>query len=98
MTTSIESTGTAHGAVRNVKDRSEEIATASVEQKTAAGAFVAFLRTKQAQEVLPEFGFRPVDASVDVSAHLNGDVGIDPAQPAVSLPQPAPECSPRPRG
>lgn len=61
------------------------------EQKTAAGAFVAFLRTKQAQEVLPEFGFRPVDASIDVSAHLNGDVGIDPAQPAVSLPQPAPE-------
>ncbi|MBP7585374.1 MAG: hypothetical protein KBA61_15135 [Spirochaetes bacterium] len=37
MATSIESTGTAHGAVRNVKDRSEEIATASVEQKTAAG-------------------------------------------------------------
>ncbi|MDF1487986.1 substrate-binding and vWA domain-containing protein [Tessaracoccus caeni] len=61
------------------------------EQKTAAEAFVAFLHTKQAQEVLPEFGFRPVDDSIDVSQYLNSDVGIDPAQPAVTLPQPAPE-------
>lgn len=63
----------------------------SAEQKAAADAFVRFLHTKEAQEVLPEFGFRPVDAGIDVSAHLNSDVGIDPAQPAVTLPQPAPE-------
>ncbi|HMR50816.1 MAG TPA: substrate-binding and VWA domain-containing protein [Arachnia sp.] len=61
------------------------------EQKAAAEAFVAFLRTTQAQEVLPEFGFRPVDDGVDVSQYLNSDVGIDPAQPTVSLPQPAPD-------
>ncbi len=61
------------------------------EQKRAADAFVTFLHTKEAQAVLPEFGFRPVDAGVGVEQHLNGEVGIDPAQPAVSLPQPAPE-------
>lgn len=36
MGTSIESTGEAHGAVATVKERSEEITTASTEQKTAA--------------------------------------------------------------
>ncbi|MEZ5085863.1 MAG: substrate-binding and VWA domain-containing protein [Tessaracoccus sp.] len=61
------------------------------EQKAAADAFVAFLHTKEAQEVLPEFGFRPIDDSVDVSEHLNSDVGIDPAQPSVTLPQPEPQ-------
>lgn len=61
------------------------------EQKTAADAFVKFLHTKEAQEALPQYGFRPLDDSVDVGEYLNSDVGIDPAQPAVSLPQPAPE-------
>ncbi|GAA2244173.1 substrate-binding and VWA domain-containing protein [Rarobacter faecitabidus] len=61
------------------------------EQKTAATAFVEFLHTKDAQQVLPEYGFRPLDASVDVSTTLNGIVGIDPAQPKTTLPQPAPE-------
>ena len=36
METAIDSTGRAHGAVDTVKQRSEEITTASVEQKTAA--------------------------------------------------------------
>jgi methyl-accepting chemotaxis protein len=36
METSIESTGEAHGAVSTVKERSEEITTASTEQKSAA--------------------------------------------------------------
>ncbi len=36
METAIDSTGRAHGAVNTVKQRSEEITTASVEQKTAA--------------------------------------------------------------
>lgn len=60
------------------------------EQKSGAEAFVNFLKTKPAQELLPEYGFRPIDGSVDVSKHLNKDVGIDPAQPKTTLPQPAP--------
>lgn len=58
------------------------------EQKTAGDAFLAFLKTKIAQETLPQYGFRPVDDTVDVSGSLNGSVGIDPAQPAVTLPKP----------
>lgn len=61
------------------------------EQRTAAEAFVKFLHTPEAQELLPQYGFRPLDDSVDVSAHLNSDVGIDPSQPVKTLPQPAPE-------
>lgn len=61
------------------------------EQKTASEAFVKFLHTKQAQQVLPQYGFRPLDDSVDVSKYLNSDVGIDPKRPTTILPQPAPE-------
>lgn len=61
------------------------------EQRTAAEAFVKFLHTKAAQEVLPKYGFRPLYDSVDASQYLNADVGIDVAQPTVTLPQPAPE-------
>ena len=61
------------------------------EQQEAAAAFVKFLHTKSAQELLPKYGFRPLDDSVDASAHLNADVGIDTNQPTVTLPQPAPE-------
>lgn len=61
------------------------------EQKQAAEAFVSFLHTRDAQEVLPKYGFRPLDTSVDASGYLNADVGIDTSQPAVTLPQPAPE-------
>ncbi|UOR01176.1 substrate-binding and VWA domain-containing protein [Leucobacter allii] len=60
------------------------------EQRAASEAFVAFLHTQAAQETLPEYGFRPLDDAIDVSATLNEDVGIDPAQPATSLPQPDP--------
>ncbi|WP_240739865.1 substrate-binding and vWA domain-containing protein [Leucobacter triazinivorans] len=61
------------------------------EQRLAAEAFVRFLHTPEAQQLLPEYGFRPLDDAVDVSATLNADVGIDPEQPVRSLPQPAPE-------
>lgn len=62
----------------------------SAEEKAAGEAFLEFLKTKEAQEVLPKYGFRPVDESVDVSAHMNAEVGIDPARPAVTLPKPDP--------
>ena len=57
-------------------------------QKTAGEAFLKFLKTKAAQETLPKYGFRPVDDTVDVSKFLNGAVGIDPSQPATTLPKP----------
>ncbi|MFT4263319.1 MAG: substrate-binding and VWA domain-containing protein [Nocardioides sp.] len=60
-------------------------------QRAAGEAFVRFLATTPAQEILPTYGFRPLDASVDVTDHLNSDVGIDPAQPAVALPKPSPD-------
>jgi Ca-activated chloride channel family protein len=59
------------------------------EQTAAAAAFLAFLHTKPAQEILPKYGFRPVDASVDPSGVLNASVGIDTAKPAVTLEKPA---------
>lgn len=61
------------------------------EQKTAADSFVEFLHTEEAQQTLPEYGFRPLDDGVDVSEHLNSEVGIDPEQPKTTLPQPAPD-------
>ena len=60
----------------------------TAEQKKAGAAFLEFLNTPEAQKILPEFGFRPLDESIDVSGSLNGTNGIDPAQPTVSLPKP----------
>ncbi len=60
----------------------------TAEQKTAGAAFMQFLGTKAAQEILPNYGFRPLDETVDVSGSLNASVGIDPAKPAVTLPKP----------
>jgi Ca-activated chloride channel family protein len=58
--------------------------------KHAAGqAFLKFLKTRPAQELLPKYGFRPLDTSVDVSQYLNAEVGIDPAKPTITLPEPS---------
>lgn len=61
----------------------------TAEQKAAATAFVSFLHTKEAQQLLPDYGFRPLDSSVDASRKLNDKVGIDLRKPAVTLPQPS---------
>lgn len=61
----------------------------TAEQKAAGEAFLKFLNTKTAQEILPNYGFRPLDETVDASRVLNGSVGIDVSQPTVSLPRPA---------
>lgn len=58
------------------------------EQKTAADAFLKFLQTKPAQEILPKYGFRPLLDTVDASKTLNGTVGINTKLPAVTLPKP----------
>lgn len=62
----------------------------SAKQKAAGAAFLEFLQTDAAQRVLPEYGFRPVAKGIDVSSHLNAEVGIDPSQPTITLPKPAP--------
>lgn len=60
-------------------------------QREAGAAFVTFLHTKAAQEILPEYGFRPLDPKADVSQYLNAKVGIDPDQPTITLPKPGPD-------
>lgn len=59
------------------------------EERVAGEAFVKFLKTKPAQEILPKYGFRPIDTSVDASKTLNTDLGVDMARPTVNLPKPA---------
>lgn len=61
------------------------------EKKAAGDAFVKFLQTKPAQEILPNFGFRPNDTSVDASKVLNADLGVDIKRPTVMLPKPPAE-------
>jgi Ca-activated chloride channel family protein len=58
------------------------------EQRTAGEAFASFLATAPAQAVLPDYGFRPLDDAADLGELFTADYGVDPAQPAVSLPKP----------
>lgn len=57
-------------------------------QRTAGEAFMAFLQTPAAQKILPEYGFRPLDANTGLGDLFTAAHGVDPAQPAVSLPKP----------
>ncbi|MGW8482722.1 substrate-binding and vWA domain-containing protein [Microbacterium sp. NPDC055903] len=63
----------------------------TAEQRTAGEAFAAFLQTNAAQRILPEYGFRPLDESVDLGELFTAEYGVDPAQPAVTLPKPGVE-------
>ncbi|WP_438352196.1 substrate-binding and vWA domain-containing protein [Microbacterium sp. CJ88] len=58
------------------------------EQRTAGAAFAAFVQTAPAQRILPQFGFRPLDASVPLGDLFTTPFGVDPAGPAVTLPRP----------
>lgn len=60
------------------------------DQRTAAEAFLKFLQTKPAQEILPKYGFRPLDKTVAVDEYLNAQVGVDPKLPKTILPKPDP--------
>lgn len=60
----------------------------TAEQSTAGEAFAAFLQTTAAQEILPEYGFRPLDESVPLGDLFTANFGVDPAQPRVTLPKP----------
>ncbi|KJQ52478.1 substrate-binding and vWA domain-containing protein [Microbacterium sp. SA39] len=58
------------------------------EQRTAGEAFAEYLQSAPAQKILPEYGFRPLDESVPLGDQFSAKFGVDPAQPAVSLPKP----------
>lgn len=58
------------------------------EQRTAGAAFMAFLKTPAAQKILPTYGFRPLEAGAALGDLFDRAHGVDPAQPAVSLPKP----------
>jgi Ca-activated chloride channel family protein len=59
------------------------------EQAEAGAAFAAFLQTEAAQQILPDYGFRPLDAEVALGDLFTAEYGVDPARPAVTLPKPA---------
>lgn len=63
----------------------------SEEQKAAGVAFLEFLQTNSAQQILPQYGFRALDKTVDVSSYLNETVGIDSTQPTTTLEKPSPQ-------
>lgn len=60
----------------------------TAEQRTAGEAFAEFLQTDAAQQILPEYGFRPLDESAPLGKLFTANFGVDPAQPAVTLPKP----------
>jgi Ca-activated chloride channel family protein len=59
------------------------------EQKEAAGIFEAFLLDTPQQQKAIEFGFRPSDPSIPLTAPLDIQHGVDPSQPQTVLEVPA---------
>ena len=65
---------------------------ATPEKKLAAEAFGKFLRSKQQQLVaMKDFGFRPSDPTIAISAPLDAAHGVDPLQPKALLEVPEPD-------
>lgn len=58
------------------------------EKKEAGEAFLKFLNSKPAQEILPKYGFRPNDKSIDTAQFLNAEAGVNPTLPTAILPKP----------
>jgi Ca-activated chloride channel family protein len=61
------------------------------QQKEAASLFLDFLLDKPQQEQAIEYGFRPADPSISLSAPLDKNHGVDPKQPQTVLPVPSAE-------
>lgn len=59
------------------------------DQRAAAEAFADFVMTKNAQEVLDDYGFRPVDDSIAVGGAITAENGVNPDLPKVRLEQPS---------
>lgn len=60
----------------------------TADKKTAGEAFSKFLLTSEAQQILPDYGFRPVDTNIPLGDLFTEAYGIQPDQPTVSLPRP----------
>jgi Ca-activated chloride channel family protein len=61
----------------------------TAEQRQVATAFQQFVVTPEAQSLLGDFGFRPVDPAAAPGGLVTVENGVDPAQPAVRLPNPS---------
>jgi len=57
----------------------------SAEAREAAGALLAFLRARPAQEQALALGFRPVDPEIAIGAPIDAAHGVDPKQPQTLL-------------
>lgn len=54
----------------------------SAEQREAAQKFLDFMTSKEQQAKAPQYGYRPTDKSVPVTAPIDAEHGADPAQSA----------------
>ncbi|MBN1977727.1 MAG: VWA domain-containing protein [Anaerolineae bacterium] len=63
----------------------------TAEQREAAEAFEAFLLDRPQQFRALEYGFRPADPSIPLTAPLDAAHGVDPAQPKTVLEVPSAE-------
>ncbi|HEX7483615.1 MAG TPA: substrate-binding domain-containing protein [Candidatus Saccharimonadales bacterium] len=59
------------------------------EQRTAAEAFIKFVQTPIAQNILGNFGFRPADPAAKPSGLISAENGVDPTKPTVRLETPS---------
>jgi Ca-activated chloride channel family protein len=59
------------------------------EHREAAAKYIEFLVDKPQQERALEFGFRPADVTIPLSAPIDGAHGVDPAQPKTTLEVPS---------
>jgi Ca-activated chloride channel family protein len=55
------------------------------DEREGAGAFLAFLKARPAQERALQLGFRPADATIPISAPIDSWHGADPKQPQTLL-------------
>lgn len=64
----------------------------SAEQRAAAEQFIAFVLTKEMQQLTMAYAFRPADSTIRLDARFGPDNGVDPNQPnpATLLSPPAP--------
>ena len=63
----------------------------TAEQKSAAEVFEKYLLDKPQQLKALEFGFRPADAAIPLTAPLDAQHGVDPSQPQTILEIPSAE-------
>ncbi len=63
------------------------------DEKAGAARFVEFVQRPENQEKVLEFGFRPGNPDVAVTAPVDAANGVDPTQPQTLLEVPAPEVT-----